>query len=75
MSDAAGAEDTVPDGARVGGGAATSRPRDPEASAGPGAPGSDFIVKRIDLNDALIRHPQATVVMPAAAMCCWWTAR
>lgn len=33
------------------------------ASAGFGSPGTDATVKRIDLNDALIRHPQATFVM------------
>lgn len=35
----------------------------PTGSAGFGSPGSDATVKRIDLNDALIRHPQATFVM------------
>jgi len=56
------------DGARVGAdpGAAASRPREPTASSGFGSPGLDFTVKRIDLNDALIRHPQATFVMRAA---------
>lgn len=41
------------------------RPRDPVASAGFGSPGTDFTVKRIDFNDALIRHPQATFAMRA----------
>lgn len=59
-------DDSFPDGARVGASAATSRPRDPQASAGFGSPGSDFTVKRIDLNEALIRHPQATFVMRAS---------
>ncbi len=56
------------DGARVGADPATasSRPRESMASSGFGSPGSDFTVKRIDLNDALIRHPQATFVMRAA---------
>ncbi len=56
------------DGARVGAdpAAPTSRPREPTASSGFGSPGSDFTVKRIDLNDALIRHPQATFVMRAS---------
>ena len=31
-----------------------------------GSPGTDSTVKRIDLNDALIRHPDATFVMRAA---------
>jgi DNA polymerase V len=35
-------------------------------SAGFGSPGTDATVKRIDLNDALIRHPQATFVMRAS---------
>ncbi|KPF41703.1 hypothetical protein D621_21530 [beta proteobacterium AAP51] len=47
-------------------GAAATRPREPTASSGFGSPGSDFTVRRIDLNDALIRHPQATFVMRAA---------
>lgn len=61
------ADDDFPDGARVGGdNAATTRAREPTASSGFGSPGSDFTVKRIDLNDALIRHPQATFVMRAS---------
>lgn len=52
------------DGAPAGAdGQAAPRPRDPIASSGFGSPGSDFTVKRIDFNDALIRHPQATFVM------------
>lgn len=59
--------DDFPDGARVGAdpAASASRPREPTASSGFGSPGSDFTVKRIDLNEALIRHPQATFVMRA----------
>jgi DNA polymerase V len=38
----------------------------PIASAGFGSPGTDSTVKRIDLNDALIRHPQSTFAMRAA---------
>jgi DNA polymerase V len=38
----------------------------PTASAGFGSPGTDSTVKRIDLNDALIRHPQSTFTMRAA---------
>lgn len=34
-------------------------------NAGFGAPGADATVKRIDLNDALVRHPQATFVLRA----------
>jgi DNA polymerase V len=56
------------DGARVGADPAASatRPREPTASSGFGSPGSDFTVRRIDLNDALIRHSQSTFVMRAA---------
>jgi DNA polymerase V len=35
-------------------------------AAGFGSPADDMTVKRIDLNDALIRHPEATFVMRAA---------
>jgi len=35
-------------------------------SAGFGSPSADPTTKRIDLNDALIRHPQAAFVMRAA---------
>ncbi len=61
-------DDDFPDGARVGADAtsAATRPREPTASSGFGSPGSDFTVRRIDLNDALIRHPQATFVMRAS---------
>jgi DNA polymerase V len=60
-------DDDFPDGARVGGdNAPTTRTREPTASSGFGSPGSDFTVKRIDLNDALIRHPQATFAMRAS---------
>jgi DNA polymerase V len=61
-------DDHFPDGARVGADAAATalRPREHTASSGFGSPGSDFTVRRIDLNDALIRHPQATFVMRAA---------
>jgi DNA polymerase V len=55
------------DGAPVGPapGAPATRSREPTASSGFGSPGTDVTVKRIDLNDALIRHPQATFVMRA----------
>lgn len=64
----AASDGDFPDGARVGAdaAAAASRPREPTASSGFGSPGSDFTVRRIDLNDALIRHPQATFVMRAS---------
>ena len=60
--------DGFADGARVGAdpSAAIARAKEPIASSGFGSPGSDFTVRRIDLNDALIRHPQATFVMRAS---------
>ena len=60
--------DAIPDGAAVGGepSAPASRPDARRAAAGFGSPDSDSTVKRIDLNDALIQHPNATFVMRAA---------
>ena len=54
------------DGAPAGrdGAAAASAPR--RTSNAFGSPGTDSTVKRIDLNEALIRHPEATFVMRAA---------
>lgn len=68
MNGDGGMDSDFPDGARVGAdpAAASLRPREPTASSGFGSPGSDFTVRRIDLNDALIRHPQATFVMRAS---------
>jgi DNA polymerase V len=59
--------DSIADGAAVGP-APGAEPivRKNPVSAGFGSPGEDATVKRIDLNDALIRHPQATFVMRAA---------
>ena len=37
-------------------------PRDPTASPGFCSPGSDITVKRIDFDEALFLHPQATFV-------------
>jgi DNA polymerase V len=61
-------DEDFPQGASVGADPASAavRPRQPTASSGFGSPGSDFTVRRIDLNDALIRHPQATFVMRAS---------
>lgn len=57
--------DAIPDGAAVGSGP-SGRPRETRSTAaGFGSPGADSTVKRIDLNDALIRHPDATFVMRA----------
>jgi DNA polymerase V len=59
--------DTLPDGAAVGSDRIGERaPRTSMASAGFGSPGEDVTVRRIDLNEALIRHPQSTFVMRAA---------
>jgi DNA polymerase V len=61
--------DNLPDGARVGSDRLTERaPRKSVASAGFGSPGEDITVRRIDLNEALIRHPQSTFVMRAAGI-------
>lgn len=58
--------DLLPDGAAVGADRIGERaPRRSMASAGFGSPGEDVTVRRIDLNDALIRHPQSTFVMRA----------
>ena len=62
--------DSLPDGAHVGsdsGGASAQAPR-VSASAGFGSPSADPTTKRIDLNDALIRHPQAAFVMRASGV-------
>ena len=58
--------DAIPDGAAVGSDP-SARPRESRSTAaGFGSPGADSTVNRIDLNDALIRHPDATFVMRAA---------
>jgi DNA polymerase V len=59
--------DSIQDAAAVGaspGGEPVARKK--PVSAGFGSPGEDATVKRIDLNEALIRHPQATFLMRAA---------
>jgi len=59
--------ESLPDGAHVGADRIRERtPRKSMASAGFGSPGEDVTVRRIDLNEALIRHPQSTFVMRAA---------
>ena len=59
--------DSLPDGAAVGPDlSAVPAAHRTGVSAGFGSPGTDATVKRIDLNDALIRHPQATFLMRAA---------
>ena len=56
--------DSIPDGAAVG--ASGPAPRTRSSGTGFGSPGEDATVRRIDLNDALIRHPEATFVMRAS---------
>lgn len=59
--------ETLPDGASVGADRIRERaPRKSMASVGFGSPGEDVTVRRIDLNEALIRHPQSTFVMRGA---------
>ena len=54
------------DGAPVGRDGAAPAPAAHRTSNAFGSPGTDSTVKRIDLNDALIEHPDATFVMRAA---------
>lgn len=55
-----------PDGASVGRDSEAPAPAARRTSSAFGSPGADSTVKRIDLNDALIRHPDATFTMRAA---------
>jgi DNA polymerase V len=60
--------ESLPDGSPVGrdgAAAAPARARGTVAS-GFGSAAEDATVRRVDLNDALIRHPEATFVMRAA---------
>lgn len=54
------------DGAPVGRDSSATTPAARRTSNAFGSPGTDSTVKRIDLNDALIKHPDATFVMRAA---------
>jgi len=54
------------DGAPVGRDADVPSPAARRTSNAFGSPGTDSTVKRIDLNDALIRHPEATFAMRIA---------
>lgn len=54
------------DGAPVGRDGSAPTPAARRTSSAFGSPGTDSTVKRIDLNDALIKHPDATFVMRAA---------
>ncbi|MDB5816690.1 MAG: response UmuD protein Serine peptidase family [Rhizobacter sp.] len=58
--------DSIPDGAPVG--ASGPAPRTRSSGTGFGSPGEDATVRRIDLNEALIRHPEATFVMRASGV-------
>jgi len=58
--------DDFTDGAPVGRDALAPAPQARRTSNAFGSPGTDTTVKRIDLNDALIKHPDATFVMRAA---------
>ena len=54
------------DGAQAGRDGAAAAPAPRRTSNAFGSPGTDSTVRRIDLNEALIRHPEATFVMRAA---------
>ena len=54
------------DGARAGRDDASAAPTARRTSNAFGSPGTDSTVRRVDLNDAFIRHPDATFVMRAA---------
>jgi len=56
----------IPDGAPVGRDSEAPLPASRRTSNAFGSPGTDSTVKRVDLNDALIRHPDATFAMRAA---------
>lgn len=57
--------ESLPDRAAVGPDHGAEPARAPTASSRFGSPGSDSTVRRIDLNEALIHHPNATFVMRA----------
>ena len=54
------------DGAPAGRDGASAVPAPRRTSNAFGSPGADSTVRRVDLNDAFIRHPDATFVMRAA---------
>ena len=58
--------DDLPDGAPVGREGMTSAPTSRRTSNAFGSPGTDSTVKRLDLNDAFIKHPDATFIVRAA---------
>ena len=58
--------DDFANGAPVGTGGAGTLPVVRRTSSAFGSPGTDSTVRRIDLNEQLIRHPDATFIMRAA---------
>ena len=58
--------DDFANGAPVGQGDGPATPTVRRASNAFGSPGTDSTVRRIDLNEQLIRHPDATFIMRAA---------
>ena len=56
----------VADGAPVGRDGRSAAPAIRRTSSAFGSPGTDSTVKRLDLNDAFIRHPDATFIVRAA---------
>jgi DNA polymerase V len=54
------------DGVQAGRGDSATTPSVRRTSNAFGSPGTDSTVKRIDLNDLLIRHPEATFMIRAA---------
>ena len=62
MNSIGGAEDGTP----VGRDGAAGTPAVRRTSSAFGSPGTDSTVKRLDLNDAFIKHPDATFIMRAA---------
>ena len=58
--------DDIADGAPVGRAGSVAAPAVRRTSSAFGSPGTDSTVKRLDLNDAFIRHPDATFIVRAA---------
>jgi DNA polymerase V len=58
--------DDIAEGAPVGRDGRSATPAVRRTSNAFGSPGTDSTVKRLDLNDAFIRHPEATFIVRAA---------
>ncbi len=56
-------KDELQDGAKVGRDSSAQAPAARRTSNAFGSPGTDSTVKRLDLNDAFIEHPEATFLM------------